>query len=56
MEQIHFSDWRPFSWMDEKGNVHGFIKDVVDVVCKHLNLTLAITDTRNNTKNSWFKK
>ena len=21
--------------MDEKGNVHGFIKDVVDVVCKH---------------------
>ena len=49
-------DWRPYSWMDGKSNVYGFMKDVMDVACNYLNLTLVIKDTRNVTNNTWYKK
>ena len=42
--------------MDENGQVEGFFKDVIEVVCTHLNLTLVIKGTQHENQNIWHKR
>ena len=54
--QSFLQDNRPYSWINENGQVEGFFKDVLEVVCAHLNLTLVMKGTQDENQNIWHKR
>ena len=47
---------KPYNYVDSNGNVQGTFKDVLEIACKHLNITLKFKSPLEVNKKSWFSK
>ena len=46
----------PYNYVDSNGDVLGTFKDVLEIACKHLNITLEFKSPLEINKKSWFSK
>ena len=47
---------KPTCWMDNEENLHGYIKDALEVASKSLNLSLSFKKTLPKNMHKWFIK
>ena len=52
----YHNNFPPYNYVDSNRNVQGTFKDVLEIACKHLNITLKFKSPLEVNKKSWFSK